>query len=124
MRNSEKRYATIENEALAIVYGVKRFHEYLCGCPFILKTDHKLLQHILGTTRDMNKITNVRIVRRGMILSEYTYSIEYIEGKNNVVADALSKLPPNEILKNGDKVHATRHAQVERMDRLEIIQKH
>ena len=36
----EQKYARVEKEALALVLGVKRFHQYLYGCKFTLITDH------------------------------------------------------------------------------------
>ena len=44
---SEKNYAQVDKEALSLVFGVKRFHQFLYGCKFTV-TDHKPLQAILG----------------------------------------------------------------------------
>ena len=42
---AEKNYSQIDKETLAIVFGVKHFHQYLFGRKFIIKSDHKPLQH-------------------------------------------------------------------------------
>ena len=49
---AEKNYSQIDKEALAIVFGVKHFHQYLFGQYFTIKSDHKPLQHLLGKRRE------------------------------------------------------------------------
>ena len=45
---AEKNYVQLVHESLVLIYGVKRFHNYLYGRPFRLVTDHKPLTTILG----------------------------------------------------------------------------
>ena len=49
---AEKNYSQTDKEALAIVFGVKHFHQYLFGQFFTIKSDHKPLQHLLGEIRE------------------------------------------------------------------------
>ena len=56
----ESRYSQTEREALAIVWGVGHFHQYLYGSYFIMITDHKPLEVIYG---NVNSNPSVRIER-------------------------------------------------------------
>ena len=46
LTETEQRYANIERELLAIVFGCERFHTYVYGKPFVVETDHKPLEMI------------------------------------------------------------------------------
>ena len=44
----EKNYAHLDKEALAIMFGVRKFHQYLYGRTFTIFSDHKPLKHIFN----------------------------------------------------------------------------
>ena len=86
----ETRYACIERELLAIVFGVQRFHTYLYGRSFKVITDHKPLVMIL-----QKPLVSAppRLQRMLLKLQGYNFKLEYQPGKELVVADTLSRLP-------------------------------
>ncbi|XP_075730847.1 uncharacterized protein LOC142774340 [Rhipicephalus microplus] len=90
---AERNYAQIEREALAVVFGVTKFREYLLGNTFTLITDHKPLLRLLSPDKPVPALAAARIQRWSLLLSGYTYTIEYKAGKTLPVADALSRLP-------------------------------
>ena len=89
----EKRYSAIDKEALAIIFGVTKFHQYIFGLQFILCSDHKPLERILGPKNEIPKLAVGRLQRWALLLSTYNYVLRHIQGKDNVIADALSRLP-------------------------------
>ena len=46
----EKNYADLEKEALAIIFRIQKFHNYLYGRKFIIHSEHKLLMYILNVS--------------------------------------------------------------------------
>ncbi len=90
---SEKNYAQIEKEALALVFGVHRFHQYLYGRKFTLLTDHRPLTTILGSKKGIPPIAAARLQRWAVQLAAYTYDIEFKSTHDHGNADALSRLP-------------------------------
>lgn len=92
LSRAEKNYAQVQKEATAIVFGVKRFHQYLYGRsqPFVLRTDHKPLLAIFGPYKGIPEISANRLQRYAIFLAAYNYVIEYISSKQNS-ADYLSR---------------------------------
>lgn len=48
LNGTEQNYAQIEKELYAVLYGCKRFHEYIYGRHITVQSDHKPLESILG----------------------------------------------------------------------------
>ena len=90
LTETEKRYANIEREMLAVVFGCERFHTYVYGRCFDIVSDHKPLEMIL-----QNSISNApaRLQRMLMRTANYNFTLKYRAGKTLLVSDALSRLP-------------------------------
>lgn len=90
---SERKYSQLEKEALSLVYGVQKFHQYLFGRKFTLITDHKPLTTILGPTHGVPPLIAARLQRWALFLTAYTYKIEFQSSTAHANADCLSRLP-------------------------------
>ena len=61
LTDREKQYSVLDKEALAIVYEVTKFYQYIYGRKFILCTDHKPLERILSPKREAPKMAANRL---------------------------------------------------------------
>lgn len=93
LTDAEKNYSQLDKEALAILYGIHKHHQYLFGRTFRLKTDHKPLVYIFGPKGGIPQTAASRLQRWAVKLAAYDFSIEYVTSKCNGNADALSRLP-------------------------------
>ena len=66
-------------------YAMKQMEYLIRDAHFTLKIDHKNLLY-------MNDRADPKIKRWKLSIQEYDFEVEHIEGKNNIVADALSRL--------------------------------
>ena len=78
----------ILQEALTLVLAMQHFNVYVSGTayPVVIYTDHNPLVFI-----QKMKNKNRRLLNWSLILQEYNMEIFHIKGKENVVADALSR---------------------------------
>ena len=91
MSETERRYAQIEKEALAVTWACEKFADYIIGLKVQLETDHKPLVPLLGT-KQMSDLPP-RILRFRMRLARFDYVINHVPGKLLCTADALSRAP-------------------------------
>lgn len=89
LTDTETRYANIEREMLACVFGAERFHTYIYGKSFIIESDHKPLEMI---SRKTLTAAPARLQRMLLRLQRYDYTIKYRPGKEMVLADSLSRM--------------------------------
>ena len=99
MLPAEVNYPVHHKEMLAIVCALKEWRHYLHGSKFkvIVRTDHRSLVHF----RRQPNLTE-RQARWSEFVEEFgnDMEIEYQEGKENVVADALSRRPDHQDAKS------------------------
>ena len=113
LSKAETNYSHLDKEALAIIFGVKKYHQYVYGRHFEIRTDHKPLTHLFNETKAVPLMASGRIQRWALLLSAYDYSIQYKQGKTNANADALSRLPlPSDVRESeipAEVVHLMEH---------------
>lgn len=88
----ESNKATIEQELLAIFYAIKHFRPYIYGTKFTIRSDHKPLLYLFSLKDPSSRLTRIRLE-----LEEYNFEVVYIKGKDNVSADALSRVSIEEL---------------------------
>ena len=86
LKGPEQRYSATEIEALAVVESVRHFNYYLYGQKFVIYTDHKPLTQLL-----VSKHLNPNLRRYAYKLQHWMTEIQYLPGKENSLADALSR---------------------------------
>ena len=91
---TERRYAQIEKEALAITWACERFNDYLLGMEFHINTDHKPLVPLFGS-KHLDELP-LRIQRFRLRLMRFKFTISHVAGSKLWVADALSRAPCSE----------------------------
>ncbi len=87
LNKAQRNYTTTEKELLSIVECVKEFRNILFGYPITVFSDHKNLVHAATVSQSQ------RVMRWRMILEEFGPDIRHIAGVDNIVADAISRLP-------------------------------
>ena len=92
LNKSEKNYSQLDKEALAIIFAVKKFNQFLYGRRFTLRCDNKALCSIFGNKYTTPVLATSRLIRWSLILATYDFEIEFRETRKHLNADMLSRL--------------------------------
>ena len=94
LTSTERSYSQLEKEALAIVYALRKFHNYLWGqSNFTVITDHKPLLGIFSESKNISPMSSGRIQRWSLLIQAYKFTLRHRSGALLGTADALSRLP-------------------------------
>src|SRR5258708_6555963 len=92
MNDHEKNYPVHEQELLSMMDALREWRPYLLGNKFTIITDHRSLQYL--STQD--KLSG-RQTRWTEYLQQFDFEIKYRPGKDNTVADGLSRRPDHQV---------------------------
>lgn len=87
LTKSEQNYDIVEKEALAIFWSIMKSKLFLLGRQFKVYSDHQSLKFLFNSDK-----TTPKIIRWRLALQPFDFSVEYCPGKNNAVADCLSRI--------------------------------
>ena len=88
MTGAQLNYSTTEQEFLAIVTALQKWKAYLLGKPFVIRTDHKACTYYQNKSGAKLSLRETRWLDT---VSQFDCTFEHVEGKSNVVPDALSR---------------------------------
>ena len=85
--DSHKHMSIYEKEFLALIMAVDKWRQYLQRQEFVIRTDHKSLSYL--TAQNLHSNVQRKAMTRLMGLQ---FKVVYKKGKDNVAADALSRV--------------------------------
>ncbi|XP_037943047.1 uncharacterized protein K02A2.6-like [Teleopsis dalmanni] len=97
LQGAERNYSQLDKEALAIMFGVQKFLQFLSGRQFTIMTDHKPLVGLFNPEKPISQHISPRMLRWSLKLGASQYEIKFREGKHHQNGDALSRLPLNDV---------------------------
>lgn len=86
LNGAQLNYPTYDKELYALVRALQVWQHYLWPKEFVIHTDHESLKHLKSQTK-----LNRRHAKWVEFIETFPYVIHYKKGKDNVVADALSR---------------------------------
>ena len=94
LSDTEKNYSNIEREMLAVVWGLERFNYFIYGKHCTVHTDHKPLESIFKKQLYSCPPRLQRFLLRAL---KYDISVKYVKGSDVPIADALSRVSPQQL---------------------------
>lgn len=97
LSSTQRKYAATEKECLAVLMAVENFRHYIEGTTFTVITDCKSITWLFSITA-VN--ANSRLLRWALKLQSYDFVLQYRKGKDNILADCLSRIDSIQVIDN------------------------
>lgn len=91
LNSTQRAWATIEREAYAVLYVLNKFRYFIFGAEIVVYSDHNPLMYLNDCVPK-----SAKLIRWSLALQEFNLTFEFKAGRNNVVADCLSRLDGND----------------------------
>ena len=91
LAQSQRNWVAREQETYAIILALQKWETWIGLQPILVLTDHKALEHWAHEVLDTPSGPLGRRSRWHQILSKYDITVGYVPGKENTVADILSR---------------------------------
>jgi hypothetical protein len=87
LNSTQRSWATIEREAYAVIYALRKFKSIIFGAEVVVFTDHDPLSYLNECIPKSAKLT-----RWSLALQEFNLTLKFKSGRTNTAADCLSRL--------------------------------
>ncbi|XP_058817519.1 uncharacterized protein K02A2.6-like [Topomyia yanbarensis] len=107
LNETQRKYKQVDREAYSIVFGIRRFHQYLYGRKFVIYTDNESVKQIFSETKGLPTMSALRMQHYATFLQSFDYTIKFRPTKQHYNADAFSRLPidtkqPDNVVEEAD----------------------
>lgn len=106
LNKTQQRYSQIDKEAYAVIFGIRKFHQYLYGRKFILITDNRAISQIFSPNKALSSLSSTRMQHYALFLEQFDFEIKCKKSMENANADAMSRLPNEETYNFIEEVYA------------------
>lgn len=96
LSKTQQAYSQIDKEAYAIIFGIRKFYQYLFGRRFTLMTDNKPLEQILSPQKGLPTLSATRMLHYAVFLQGFNVDIIFRKSNDHANADKMSRLPVND----------------------------
>ncbi|XP_062542178.1 uncharacterized protein LOC134210171 [Armigeres subalbatus] len=106
---TQQKYMQVDKEAYAIIFGVKKFFQYLYGRRFTLVTDNQAVTKIFSEQKGLPVMSALRMQHYATFLQSFDYEVRFRKSSQHANADAMSRCPlkksdPDNVVEESDVV--------------------